>query len=89
MLASLSLLPTPHFLLPLLKLMGYFCQPELDLVRQSVGVFQDWSKFRAAFLVLQGFEAFHEKQRLSQLLKSLLLLALLSFSRPPLALSPL
>jgi hypothetical protein len=31
MLASLALLPTPYSLLPLLKLMGYFCQPELDL----------------------------------------------------------
>ncbi len=31
MLASLSLLPTPYSLLPLLELMGYFWQPELEM----------------------------------------------------------
>lgn len=43
----------------------------------------------AAFLVLQGFEAIPLKQSVSPLLKSLRLLALVNFSRLPLALSPL
>ena len=50
-----------------------------ELLRQLVGVFLDFAKFGAAFLMSQAFEAIALKTRWSPFLKSLLPLVLSQF----------